>query len=213
MKDIPKGVTRIGKDAFYGTSITECNVPEGVTYIGVNAFGYCQQLERLSLPTTLKILDNTAFEWCNSIDTLTLPDGLESIGDKAFFGCSADNELIVPSSVKTIGSQAFYYCKSFKNVTFLGNPILGDKSFGYCPEYEDELLPEFSVSGTYGNVSRYCQTNGIEFVNTGKSLDVNLDGKVDVLDCVTLKQQILSGKTELSTLDLLTLKRYLFSLD
>lgn len=59
---LPKGITEIESQAFYGTGIATLTVPDGVESIGIYAFAACEDLISVSLPNTLKEIQNAAFK-------------------------------------------------------------------------------------------------------------------------------------------------------
>ena len=84
-------------------------VPEGVETIRTKAFYKCSDIREITLPSTLKAIEEKAFFRC-SISEITLPDTLEVIGKDAFSYCTGLTVVDIPASVKTIGDYAFYNC-------------------------------------------------------------------------------------------------------
>ncbi len=106
---VPKGVTTIGKKAFWRTAALEqvilpetltaiedyafyescalktVNIPLGVTVIGNHAFSGCDRLKEISLPASVKKIGDYAFKNCLSLGTLEIPDGCQHIGKEIFF--------------------------------------------------------------------------------------------------------------------------------
>lgn len=65
---IPKGVTKIGKDACWGLQyLSELKIPEGVKFIDENAFGDCTFLSKVTLPKGLTSIYHNAFRGCTSL--------------------------------------------------------------------------------------------------------------------------------------------------
>ncbi|WP_072524318.1 leucine-rich repeat domain-containing protein [Clostridium sp. Marseille-P3244] len=89
-----EGVTSIGDYAFYNCPLIsgDLNIPEGVLSIGECAFaenylGGEYPTGRLSLPSTLKIIENYAFMGCEGLyGKLIIPKEVANIGDSAFEG-------------------------------------------------------------------------------------------------------------------------------
>ena len=106
-------------------------VPEGVETIRSKAFYKCYELKEITLPSTLKSIEEMAFFRC-SLSELTLPDGLTFIGKDAFSYCTNIKELTIPTTVTQIDDYAFYNCTSLKDVTMLckeADMTLGKKWF------------------------------------------------------------------------------------
>ena len=95
------------------------------------AFYKCYELTEITLPSTLKSIEEMAFFRC-SIKTLDLPESLTFIGKDAFSYCTAIEKVTIPATVTEIGEYAFYNCTSLKDVTMLGKEAdmtLGKKWF------------------------------------------------------------------------------------
>ncbi len=63
-------------------------IPEGVKTIRSKAFYKCYELKEISLPSTLKSIEEKAFFRCD-LKEILLPQGLEMIGKDAFAFCAA----------------------------------------------------------------------------------------------------------------------------
>lgn len=109
---IPEGVTQIGNYAFYNLNAGTLNIPEGVTRIGAQAF-YTDDavLTRLTLPSTLKTIEDYAFRgryWRGDID---IPEGVTAIGYGAFRSSSYNFPFLyiirLPGTLQSIGNNAF----------------------------------------------------------------------------------------------------------
>ncbi len=80
------------------------------------AFYQKRSLTNITLPTTLKIIDQNAFYGCYNLSEITLPEGLEEINAYAFQGCSSISNVTFPSTLKTIGTHAFDACNSITEI-------------------------------------------------------------------------------------------------
>ena len=103
-------------------------IPEGVECVRTKAFYKCSDIRELTLPSTLKIIEEKAFFRC-SISEILLPEGLEEIGKDAF-AYTGLKAIEIPSSVKTIGEYAFYNCTSLLEINVGSSEeelTLGDK--------------------------------------------------------------------------------------
>ena len=69
----------------YVDSITTINLSNGITSIGSAAFFNCYNLEKITLPSSVKKIGNNAFAFC-SLATITLTAPLEELGYWAFRG-------------------------------------------------------------------------------------------------------------------------------
>ena len=141
---IPKGVTRIGNNAFEGCeSLTSVTIPEGVTSIdgwafcgcksltsvtlpesvisiGACAFRFCESLASITIPVSVTSIGWGAFNGCTSLTSVTLPEGLTGIGEWGIFsGCKSLTSITIPQSVTSVGNQMFYGCEGLADASGL----------------------------------------------------------------------------------------------
>ena len=130
---IPNSITSIGHSAFIKTAYynDKNNWENGVLYIGKHliraksdlsgaytikdgtltiagyAFYECISLTSITIPNSVKSIDERVFYNCSSLTSINIPDSVTSIGYEAFSGCSSLKQLILfPSSPPTLGSNA-----------------------------------------------------------------------------------------------------------
>lgn len=113
---IPDGVTAIGAEAFFCSSLSEITIPDSVTSIGEYAFGSCENLKEITLPGGITNIPPWAFESCSSLENIILPDSVEDIGDCAFWNCKSLTGIAIPDSVANIGSSVFHGCSSLEKI-------------------------------------------------------------------------------------------------
>ena len=90
---VPKGINRIAKKAFSGSTVKEVILPEGVLEIGYEAFSECRMLERIMIPEGIQKIDTFAFSQCVSLRDMRLPDSLEDYGSWMFNHCDSLQEI------------------------------------------------------------------------------------------------------------------------
>lgn len=108
-----------------GATVVACNpqlvgdvvVPDSVTdsvkvyvvnTIGRRAFEGVDRLEHITLPATLRHIDDNAFQGCKSLSQIDIPEGVERIGYQSFMQCSALSSISLPKSISAIGDGAFW---------------------------------------------------------------------------------------------------------
>ena len=106
------------------SSETDISIPShinnyNVTRIAFYAFDYAR-IESISIPNTVRIIENHAFIDCNLLKTVVFESNscLETIGIEAFYHCSSLEKIVIPYSVYLIESGAFSGCSSLKEVQF-----------------------------------------------------------------------------------------------
>ncbi len=93
----------------------EVVVPESVIQIGVDAFSYHTTLQHVTLPNSLRLIDDGAFKCC-VIEEIVIPDSVTFIGDNAFYGCHNLKRVILPEGLVTIGNEAFNNCPKLEEL-------------------------------------------------------------------------------------------------
>ena len=99
------------------SAATALVVGEGITRLGRNAFYGRSALQTVSLPESLSSIGDNAFYGCSDLSSIDLPDTLESIGSNAFRGCTGLTSIYIPANVSSItaasySASPFYSCSS-----------------------------------------------------------------------------------------------------
>lgn len=138
---LPEHVTEIGQDAFgWCQNLNKVIMGDEVTIIGGNAFSVCSSLESINLSQKVKRLENGAFS-SSKIKSINLPNMLEYIGPNCFNNCSFLASITIPENTQSIGERAFNGCFALKEIHVKAQPQtltnIGENLFSY-----------FSSSGT-----------------------------------------------------------------
>lgn len=105
-------------------------------------FYWCNQLESITLPETLKTIEEEAFTGCDSLKVITLPDSVTSIGRLAFSNRKIE-EIIIPNGVTILEPQAFSFCRQLKKVILPdGIKEIGESAFSDCTSLEGIEIPK-----------------------------------------------------------------------
>lgn len=89
---------------------------EGRTEIQSNALSYCESIETVEIPESVKVIGNFAFSGCGNLKSIELPNGLTTIGVDAFNNCGSLENIVIPDTVTEIGSGAFGWCKKITEI-------------------------------------------------------------------------------------------------
>lgn len=142
---IPKGVRKIGKDAFSdhrGRTVTTLTIPEGVTEIGDRAFQQMERLTSVSLPSTLQRIGERAFLVCRLLTQVSIPDSVSVIGKDAFGNCEELEQVQLPAALTEIPEGLFKMCGSLSRVVIPeGVKTIGAWAFGWCTRLTELQLP------------------------------------------------------------------------
>ena len=88
--------------------VTSLSLPSSVVSIGENAFQGCTAMTKadLSKCTKMTSIPNSCFTNCKGLTSILLPSGVREIGNYAFFSIGA-TQLYLPDNVVSIGDNAF----------------------------------------------------------------------------------------------------------
>lgn len=92
-------------------------VVDGTRKIGKKAAFFCKELEEITFPESLEIIETEAFYGCKNLTTINFNEGLNSIMDGAFQSCDVLTNFELPQTLRTIGKNAFEYCKALRDET------------------------------------------------------------------------------------------------
>lgn len=102
---IDEGVTYIGDWAFYRVCVERLTIPEGVEETGIFCFRYSPTLKMITLPDSLKILDDFAISRNYELETIYFGNGLEKIGTGGLKDNTKLQTVILPDSCVSINKQ------------------------------------------------------------------------------------------------------------
>lgn len=113
-----------------------------VKIIKRNAFAKTK-IEGISLPKSVKVIENNAFRDCTALKSVIISEGLTRIENSAFKNCSDLQVVQLPKSVKFIGNQVFQGCESLELVKFSeGLEELGSEALRECYSLQSVTLPK-----------------------------------------------------------------------
>ncbi len=141
--EIPTFITCIGVGAFWNNlKIKEVIIPESVVTIKGDAFVYCENLEKLNIPSDVKEIGDNPFAGCPKL-RLTVNTPHFTYEDNILFNLEKtelihysifkeEQEYTIPETVEWVGKHSFYKCNNLekviitKNVSFIGNNVFSD---------------------------------------------------------------------------------------
>lgn len=152
---IGEGITNVSDYSFQSVKATEVTLPSTLKMIDNYAFMYCTKLEKVVIPNSVETLGNSSFEQCFSLKELTLSSLLTEIPNDAFRQ-TAITSLNIPDGIKKIGNRAFYSCKDLEEVAFPEDlQEIGNSSFNWCSKIEELVIPK-KVTRIYNSAFSNC---------------------------------------------------------
>lgn len=177
--EIPASVTKIGNEAFSGSSVTEISFTGDGTEeltIGDYAF-YRSDLVTIELPERAKTIGAYAFANARGLSSIDL-GGVVTIGDYAFYqGGKYYSSIVIPATVETIGKYSFSE-SNFSSVTFAEHSVLktiGDYAFSEINDW-DELDDPIVIPATVTEIGNYA----FYYVRT-ESVTFEANSKLEVI--------------------------------
>lgn len=143
---IPNGVKSIGKFAFgYCDDLTSVTIPSSVTSIGEAAF-LGTDLTSINIPEGVVSIGKDAFAMCQKAETITISNTVTCIEKSAFLNCISVTSIIIPESVEHM-DEAFRNCTGLKKVTISnGVKSIGARAFLGCSEMTSVTIPNSVVT-------------------------------------------------------------------
>jgi len=83
-----------------------------------------EKIKSVSLPQSIKRVEDYTFSNCYALTSVTLNEGLNYIGKQAFATCSKLEEIKIPSSVTQIGETPFYNCRKLSKIFVAKNSVI-----------------------------------------------------------------------------------------
>ena len=156
---------------------------EPVIAIAGRVFADHREINSITLPDTIKVLEDYALDDCTMLKQITINSGVVKIGNEAFRHCSLLSEIELPASVTSIGTMAFADCTSLKTVRILTSVdyILGENAFSNCLALESIYLNNHFTYEKPGE--EYKLFNGISL----KNLTINAGEITDAFNKTTLE--------------------------
>lgn len=96
-----------------------------------STFHYCENLKKVILPSTLKVLEEDTFASCINLREVQMPNSVTEIGSYAFSGCRNLEIINIPEKLITIQAYAFENCVDLSGWWVFGNHLqtISDSAF------------------------------------------------------------------------------------
>ncbi|CAJ1966517.1 unnamed protein product [Cylindrotheca closterium] len=138
-----KDLTVIEEEAFVDcSSLQRIKIPSTVKMMGKHVFADCSSLVEANLSKPcMKMIAPCTFESCRSLQAISLPGTLECIGHLAFRDCCSLVTVEIPAAVESlvIQERAFSNCQRLMNLTLPANYSSDETSFEGCKLLEESF--------------------------------------------------------------------------
>ena len=150
--DIPSSVETIDTYAYNGCMIKEVDIPTGVKRINRAAFFDCPILEKIHISSSVEEIEEEAVVICPNIKSITVDENnkdydsredcnaiIDKWQEELILGCSTTH---IPTGVYVIGKYAFRNCINLHRITIPeGVGYIKDAAFMDCPNLKEVKLP------------------------------------------------------------------------
>ena len=205
---IPNGVTRIGDSAFTGSGLKGIDMPNSVTEMGISVFYSCHNLVDVKMSECLENIGDMAFAYCDKLEKIIIPNSVKTIDRNAFSECNVLNSITVPfvgeradgTGVKHIGywfgtldniNSGNVLPQSLKEVIITGGTSISEASFKGCQYIERIVIPS-SVTTIEDRAFHDCVAlTGIVIPNS-----VTTIGKYAFAGCRAMESLVIGNHVE-----------------
>lgn len=169
---IADGVETIKTCAFESNKkLTGLTMPDSVKLVENGAFLSCTKLKKAVIGKSVTELQASCFARCSSLKKIAVPDKVERIEKNAFYRCSAIKTLTMGENVSFIGSHAFASCQSLGAVSIPGTV----SSIGKAAFYQNVSMEELELSEGIKRISSqafaYCRLSKVLLPESIESID------------------------------------------
>lgn len=115
----------------------EVKLHDGITSVPPALFQYNKVLTSVTIPQSVKVIENGAFESCTALKTVNIGEGVTTIERSAFSKCESLASFTVPKSMTQIDAWAFNDCCNLVTVHNLSDLDIkaGSEDYGYIAYY------------------------------------------------------------------------------
>ena len=170
------------------TGISSCAIHERTKVICSDAFGYCDNLNSISIPESVISIGDFAFRNCSNLEAVYTTDiaawcGIE-FGDeksnplyyakKLYLNGELVTDLVIPDGVDRIGDYAFDNCSDLTSVIIPDSVTgIGDHAFHNCSKLTDLIIPDSVTSIGSAALSGCSNLESLTIPFVGASYDGN----------------------------------------
>ena len=167
---VKEGTTTINDNLFNDCNATSITLPNSLKTIENWAFHNCHNLKTINIPQNVKKIEYGAFYNCHALDSITYNAiNCTSASNDIFYNCSNLKTIIIGDNVESIPANIFRDNDNLQKVTIGSNvKSIGDGAFYSCDNLKDINIPN-SVEFIGNQVFYYCNSlpieNGIRYAD------------------------------------------------
>jgi len=182
-----------------GRSGTIYAIPASVTDIGDSAFLESSQLQQVSIPGTVAVIETLAFESC-ALTSVSIPDSVTNIGWEAFESCTDLMDVMIGSGLTNWDQSVFDSCTSLAAIhVSSNNPVFSSVEGVLFNRSQTTLIAypcakpgnAYTIPGTVTNIAGSAFAGCTNLTNVTLPEGVTSIGGAAFLGCTGLTNLIL----------------------
>ena len=160
---VKEGTTTINDNLFNDCNATSITLPNSLKTIENWAFHNCHNLKTINIPQNVKKIEYEAFYNCHALDSITYNAiNCRSASNDIFYNCSNLKTIIIGDNVESIPANIFRDNDNLQKVTIGSNvKSIGDGAFYSCDNLKDINIPN-SVEFIGNQAFQYCNSLPVE---------------------------------------------------
>ncbi len=172
---IKDGITNIPSGLFQeNESIVEVTLPNSVKSIDDYAFYNCINLKSITISSSVTSIGKSAFDTCNSLTSITIPNSVTSIGKSAFSSCSSLASVTLSNNITSIEDGLFLNCRDLTSITIPnGVTSIGASAFASCESISAITIPNSVKSVGIFAFKEWSSSQTINIDNTKDYVSTN----------------------------------------
>ena len=136
--------------AYSKSSLVNINIKEKVNINGeeyvvtkISGLAFCDNLESVTIPDTVTVIDHSTFAMCPNLKEVNLPNNLKEMGRNVFSFCTSLKSIKIPGTLRSLMEGTFTGCSSLENITLEnGLEYIEGYVFSDCNKLKELNLPK-----------------------------------------------------------------------
>ncbi len=187
---LPEGLTKIPEYCFDNSKLTELSVPATLKNIQNRAFGYCEQLTKVVFEgenSTLH-LGESAFQSCLQLKSVKFEGANMTFDNAVFQWCQGLSDVCLPENLTYIPSSAFNGCIALRSLEIPEKvTTIGESAFMDCTALEIIDSPEDAYTSDENESSEDLRTTDKNALPKNlRTIDKNAFANCTALTTITL---------------------------